>query len=156
MNKAFQDYYAEKYSHCYGCGKNNPHGHQLKSYWDKEETIAYFSPSEKLSGGVPDHVYGGMIASLLDCHGTASAAAFAYKAKNRLMDDAGESIRFVTGSLKVDFLRPTPMGEVLTIKGKLRELKDRKAYIELSLSANGIECAKGEMIAIQIKNQETT
>ncbi|GAA5558297.1 hypothetical protein Asch01_03053 [Acinetobacter schindleri] len=31
---AFQDLYAEPYTHCYGCGRDNPHGHQLKSYWD--------------------------------------------------------------------------------------------------------------------------
>lgn len=151
MNKAFQDYYAEKYSHCYGCGKNNLDGHQLKSYWNGEETIAHHTPKDIFSGGVPDHVYGGMIASLLDCHGTASAAAFAYKANHREMGDQGELIRFVTGSLKVDFLRPTPMGKELTIKGKLRSLDGRKAIIELSLWAGELECAKGEMLAIQFK-----
>jgi len=68
MHKAFQDFYAEKFSHCYGCGKLNPSGHQLKSYWDGDETAARFSPGPQFSGGVPDHVYGGLIASLFDCH----------------------------------------------------------------------------------------
>lgn len=151
MKKAFQDFYAEKYSHCYGCGKNNPNGHQLKSYWDGKNTIARFTPKNEFSGGVPDHVYGGMIASLLDCHGTASAAAFAHQSLDREMGDQGEPIRYVTGSLKIDFLRPTPMGNELTIQGKLINLEGRKAFIELSLSANGIECAKAEMLAIQFK-----
>lgn len=37
------------------------------------------------SGGYLDNVYGGMLASLLDYHGTASAAAFAHRAQGRVM-----------------------------------------------------------------------
>ena len=40
MHTAFQDTYADKYSHCYGCSKLNPHGHQLKSHWDGDGTVA--------------------------------------------------------------------------------------------------------------------
>jgi hypothetical protein len=86
MEKAFQDYYADRFSHCYGCGRLNPDGLQLKSYWDGDETIARFTPRPEQSGGVPNHVYGGLIASLLDCHGTASAAAFACRAANCEME----------------------------------------------------------------------
>src|SRR5512140_1026089 len=107
--KAFQDFYPDRFSHCYGCGKNNPHGHHLKSYWDGEETIARFTPGAAYSGGVPNNVYGGMVASLFDCHGTASSAAFALRAQDRQMGD-GDPPRYVTASLKVDFLKPTPMG----------------------------------------------
>ncbi len=38
--KAFQDYYPDELSHCYGCGRFNEHGLQLKSYWDGEKTVA--------------------------------------------------------------------------------------------------------------------
>ena len=31
MNAAFQDFYPEKHSHCYGCGRSNPKGLHLKS-----------------------------------------------------------------------------------------------------------------------------
>ncbi|MBP1778798.1 MAG: thioesterase superfamily protein, partial [candidate division NC10 bacterium] len=110
MPTAFQDCYPDKFSHCYGCGRSNPHGHHVKSYWDGQETIARFTVRPEFSGGVPEHVYGGMVASLLDCHGTASAAAFAYRAAGREMGDDGEFMRFVTASLQVDFLRPTPIG----------------------------------------------
>jgi len=33
-HKAFQDYYPHELSHCYGCGRLNEHGLQIKSYWD--------------------------------------------------------------------------------------------------------------------------
>ncbi len=150
MLKAFQDYYPERFSHCYGCGKSNPDGHHLKSYWDGDETIAPFTVAAKYSGGVPGHVYGGMVASLLDCHGTASAAAFAYRASGRVMDDEADFMRFVTASLKIDFLRPTPVGEELVIRGRLLGIDGRKVRIALALLAAGETCAIGEMLAIRL------
>lgn len=149
MCRAFQDFYAEEFSHCYGCGKRNPNGHQLKSYWDGDDTVARFSPGPEYSGGVPEHVYGGLIASLLDCHGAASAAAFTFRALHREMGSDGEPIRYVTASLKVDFRRPTPMGTELTIKGKLRCMEGRKVWVDLTLCADGEVCATGEMLAIR-------
>lgn len=149
MSIAFQDFYAEKFSHCYGCGRSNPAGHHLKSHWDGDETIARFLPKPEYSGGVPHHVYGGLIASLLDCHGAASAAAFAHRAQNREMGSEGEPIRYVTASLKVDFRRPTPMGTELVIKGKLRSMEGRKVWVDLTLSADGEVCATGEMLAVR-------
>jgi acyl-coenzyme A thioesterase PaaI-like protein len=148
---AFQDHYPDRFSHCYGCGRSNPHGHHLRSYWDGEDTVARFTVRPEFSGGVPDHVYGGMVASLLDCHGTASAAAFAYRAEAREMGDSGAFMRFVTASLKVDFLRPTPIGVELVIKGRLLGLHGRKAHVSLSLSAGDQLCARGEMLAVQFQ-----
>ncbi len=152
MPSAFQDCYPERFSHCYGCGKDNPHGHHLKSYWDGEETVARFTVHPEFSGGVPDHVFGGMVASLLDCHGTASAAAFAYRAAGREMGDDGEFMRFVTASLKVSFLRPTPIAEELVIRGRLLGIEGRKVQVALSLDAGSEACAKGEMLAVRYRN----
>ena len=149
---AFQDCYPEKFSHCYGCGKSNPQGHHLKSYWEGEETVARFTARPEFSGGVPGHVFGGMVASLLDCHGTASAAAFAYRAAGREMGDGGEFMRFVTASLKVDFLRPTPIGVELEVRGRLLSLEGRKVQVSLSLDAGGQACARGEMLAVQFRD----
>lgn len=150
MSQAFQDSYADRFSHCYGCGRNNPHGHHLKSYWEGEETVARFTPKPEYSGGVPDNVYGGMIASLLDCHGTASAAAFACRALNLDMQAGDAPIRYVTASLKVDFRRPTPMGTELTVKGRLGRIEGKKVWIDLALYAHGEVCATGEMLAIRL------
>jgi hypothetical protein len=54
--RAFQDCYPEELSHCYGCGKNNAEGYQLKSYWDGDETIAHFLP-EPYHIAIPGYVY---------------------------------------------------------------------------------------------------
>jgi len=149
---AFQDYYPDRFSHCYGCGSSNPHGHHLKSYWDGDETIARFTVRPEFSGGVPDHVYGGMVASLLDCHGTASAAAFAYRAAGREIGDGGEFMRFVTASLKVDFLLPTPIGVELLVGGRLLGIEGRKVRVALSLAARGQTCAAAEMLAVRFRD----
>lgn len=146
--KAIQDHYPAEFAHCYGCGPTNPHGLHLKSFLDGERTHARFTPAAMYSGGYPGNVYGGMLASLLDCHGTASAAAFAHRAQGRVMGDGGPPIRFVTASLKVDYRRPTPLGVELLIEGALRSLEGRKAIIDLTLSAGGELCVTGEMVAV--------
>lgn len=152
--RAIQDSYPPEFAHCYGCGASNEHGHHLKSYLVGDETVARFTPDRKYSGGVPDHVYGGMIASLLDCHGTASAAAFTARQEERQMRGSSQPIRFVTASLKVDFKRPTPIGAELVITGTLRSLEGRKAWINLVLTANELTCAVGEMLAIRLPNRQ--
>lgn len=72
----FQDYYPDELSHCYGCGRLNEHGLQIKSAWDGEETVAYFTP-RPYHTAIPGYVYGGLLASLIDCHGTGTASAAA-------------------------------------------------------------------------------
>ena len=106
--KAFQDCYPDELSHCYGCGKHNHQGHQLKSYWHGQQTIAHFTP-ESFHTAIPGFVYGGLIASLIDCHGTGSAAAVAFRNEDRAMETL-PAIRFVTGALNVNYLAPTPQG----------------------------------------------
>ncbi len=118
MKRAFQDSYLERHSHCFGCGRSNPKGLHLKSHWDGEDTIARFTPPPEFSGGFPGNVYGGLIASLMDCHGTASAAAAAHRHAHDEGDDAAPYPRFVTASLKVDFKQPTPLGVELSVHGQ--------------------------------------
>jgi hypothetical protein len=62
--KSFQDYYPDSLAHCYGCGKLNEHGHQIKSYWDGEESVCHFM-HKPYHISVPGFVYGGLLASLI-------------------------------------------------------------------------------------------
>ena len=148
VSDAFQNHYPDDLSHCYGCGRLNEHGHQLKSYWDGEETVAEFTP-KPYHTAISGYVYGGLIASLIDCHGTGTAAGATARALARAIDDE-PPLRFVTASLKVDFLRPTPLGPKLVLRGKVAELKGRKVIVHISLSAEGVECARGEVVAVQM------
>lgn len=147
--KAFQDGYDDNFSHCYGCGRHNPQGHQLKSYWDGDTTVARFKPDTCYSGGVPNKVYGGLIASLLDCHGAASAAAAACRTAG-LGPEGMAGMRFVTANLNVNYVAPTPMDVELEIRGEIVEIKPRKVTVDLTLSARGEVCATGRMIAVRL------
>lgn len=150
---AFQDCYPDELSHCYGCGKNNADGHQLKSYWQESDdsaavTIAHYSPQPQHTA-IPGFVYGGLIASLIDCHGTGSAAAMAFKQENREMGTL-PPLRFVTAALNVSYLAPTPMGVELELVGTFSEVKEKKVVVEITVTANGVVCAKGTVIAVKM------
>jgi acyl-coenzyme A thioesterase PaaI-like protein len=141
---AFQDDYPDELSHCYGCGRLNMDGLQLKSYWDGDETVARFRPRASHMA-IPGYVYGGLLASLIDCHGTGSASAAAGRARP---DDA--PFRFVPASLHVDYLRPTPIDAELEIRGTIKALKEKKVVVAATVSANGNVCAKGEVVAVRM------
>ncbi len=146
--KAFQDYYPEDLSHCYGCGRLNEHGLQIKSYWDGEESVAKLIPNEKYIA-IPGFAYGGLIASLIDCHCTGTAAAAKYREEGRDMDTE-PALRYVTASLKVDFLAPTPLGVELEIRGKVIEIKEKKVVVEATVLAENKICATGLVVAVRM------
>jgi acyl-coenzyme A thioesterase PaaI-like protein len=145
---AFQDHYPESVSHCFGCGRLNGHGHQIKTHWEGDESVTHFTP-EPFHTAVPGFAYGGLIASLIDCHSTGTAAAAMYRAEGRDMDSL-PAFRFVTGSLHVDYLKPTPIEGPLEIRGRVKEIKGRKVIVESTVSAAGVTTARGEVVAIQM------
>ncbi|MGD8465286.1 MAG: PaaI family thioesterase [Anaerolineae bacterium] len=147
-DKPFQDYYPDNFAICYGCGRLNEHGLQIKSYWDGDETVCTFTPRPHHTA-VPGFVYGGLIASLIDCHSTGSAAAAAYRAEGRPMD-TDPPLRFVTASLHVDYVKPTPIEGPLELRSTITEIKGRKVVVRTTLSVHGTVCARGEVVAVQL------
>lgn len=151
--KAFQDYYPDDVAHCYGCGRLNDRGHQLKSYWAGDETVARFTP-KPYHTAIPGYVYGGLIASLFDCHGTGTAAAAAARAAGQDLsidhDPSVKAPRFVTASLRVDYLRPTPLGPELEVRGRVTEMTERKVVVEATLSVEGEVTARGTVVAVRM------
>jgi len=145
---AVQDFYPEDVAHCFGCGKLNARGHQLKTVWEGEETVSRFTP-EPFHTAIPGYVYGGLIASLLDCHGTGGAAAAALRREGREIGD-GEAPRFVTASLHVEFLKPTPLGPELEVRGTIEEITDKKVVLDETLLAGGVATAKARVVAVRM------
>ena len=146
--KAFQDYYPDNVAHCYGCGAKNSHGHKIKTYWDGDETVTRYQP-EPYQTSVPGFAYGGLTASLIDCHSTGTAAAAMYRSEDRTMDTL-PAFRFVTGSLRVDYLKPTPIADALEIRGRVKEIKGRKVIVETTVLVDGVATARGEVVAVQM------
>jgi acyl-coenzyme A thioesterase PaaI-like protein len=146
--RAFQDYYPDETSYCYGCGRLNEHGLHIKSAWDGDEAVCTFQPAP-YHMAIPGYVYGGLIASLIDCHSTGTAAAAAYRAAGRDMDTE-PSLRFLTASLHVDYLKPTPIDTPLILRARVKEIKGRKVTVSCSLYAHDQECARGEVVTVQM------
>ena len=143
---AVQDHYPDDFAHCLGCGKLNPHGRQFKTRRDGDETVTRFTPVAD-DTAVPGFVYGGLIAALVDCHAMATASAAALQAVGSQIGEI-PSPRFVTASLHVDFLKPTPLGPELEARGRIKERSDRKAIVEVTVSVGGVVTARGEVVAV--------
>jgi acyl-coenzyme A thioesterase PaaI-like protein len=153
IGKAFQDHYPDELSYCYGCGRLNDHGLHIRSFWDGDEAVCAYTP-KPFHLAVPGFVYGGLIASLIDCHCTGTASAAAYRSANRAVG-TDPPFRFVTASLHVDYVRPTPIGTSLEVRARVKEVKGRKVVMSATLSAKGEVCARGEVIAVQIPERMT-
>jgi acyl-coenzyme A thioesterase PaaI-like protein len=121
---------------------------QIKTYWDGDETVTVYQP-RPYHIAYPGYVYGGLIASLIDCHSTGSAAAAAYQQRGR-SPDSQPPLRFVTAALHVDYLKPTPLGVPLELRGHILEIKGRKVIVDTSLKANDEICVHGQVVAVEI------
>jgi acyl-coenzyme A thioesterase PaaI-like protein len=151
---AIQDHYPDDVAHCYGCGRLNADGLQLKTHWDGDETVARVTP-RPFHTAMPGFVYGGLIASLVDCHAMGTAAAAAERAAGREIGD-GPAPRFVTAQLNVTYLKPTPLGPELEVRGRVRLATERKATVEVTVAAGGVITARGEVVAVRLPESMVT
>ena len=139
-----QDKWPESASFCWGCGKNNEHGLQLKSFWKDNEAVAIWTPKE-FHLAFPGVLNGGIIATIIDCHCTGTANAAAHK--NATSD---HHFVHVTVSLSVKFIRPTPMDKPVTLKARVKETGKRRTTVTCSLYSGDIECATGEVETVSV------
>jgi len=151
QEKAFQDHYPDHFAQCYGCGRLNEHGLHVRSFWDGDEAVCTFEP-KPYHTAIPGYVYGGLLASLVDCHCTGTASAAAYRAEGREMG-SDPPLRFVTASLHVDYLLPTPIGVPLELRARVKEIKGRKVVMTATIAAEGKLCVRGEVIAVQVPDR---
>ncbi|HLE24452.1 MAG TPA: PaaI family thioesterase [Thermodesulfobacteriota bacterium] len=144
---AFQDHMER--NKCWGCGSSNEYGLHIKSYWSGDESVCTWKPHQHHMAG-PTHILnGGIIATLIDCHSVCTAIAAAYREEGRELNTE-PFIWYVTASLKIDYIRPTPISEPVTLRARVKEMRGRKTIVTCSLLSNGEECARGEVIAIRV------
>ncbi len=132
---AIQDFYPEGFAHCYGCGRLNPKGYRWKTYWEDGQGVTRYTPRPEHIA-VPGFVYGGLIASLVDCH-SAGVAAWAWVHHKGIDLTREPAPRFVTASLQVDFRKPTPLGRTLIVRGEPVEIGRRKVVVASTLMPEG-------------------
>jgi len=146
----FQDCFPDHVAICYGCGRNNPEGFKIRSYWEGDVGVCRFTPKETHCA-FPGVVYGGLIASLIDCHSICTAMANAYREANRELGTE-PVLYFVTGELNVKYIKPTPMNTQLILKAHVTEQQPKKSYVQCSVFADNIETARGTVLGIRVQS----
>ena len=151
---AIQDRYGERFQHCWGCGPKNDFGLHLKTYpsIDGKSCISRIKLENAYTGGVPSNVFGGMIATIFDCHGTASAAWFAHHQKGLELTESTVIGRFITARLEIDYLSPSPIEDEIVVTSTLEELGERKAIIAMEMTVATKVRAKAKMVAVAVKD----
>lgn len=144
---AVQDFYPEDFAWCYGCGRMNSSGHHFRTRWNEEETLTEYQPGPEHMA-IPGFVYGGLIASLFDCHSTGSASLAFYRQAGHALGDETPVPRCVTASLKVDYLKPTPLGPTLRVIGRIAEIGRKKVVVVSELWAKDVLCARCEAVLV--------
>jgi acyl-coenzyme A thioesterase PaaI-like protein len=133
---------------CFGCGKDNPEGLQIKSYWEGEAAVCVWQGEEKYHGW--RHVLnGGILATLIDCHCMGTAMAAAYQAEGRSLDSE-PFYRYATGTITVRYLAPTPNERPLTLRAYVQEIKGRKVTLSCEVWVGENQTATAEVIAIRV------
>ncbi|MFD2762353.1 PaaI family thioesterase [Lentibacillus juripiscarius] len=143
---AIQDDYPDDFAHCYGCGRLNQDGYQFRTGWDGGKTLTMYTPKPEHTA-IPGFVYGGLIASLIDCHGTGSASLALHRKNGHEPGDGAEPPRFVTASLQVDFMKPTPQDVTLRAVGVPEEIHPKKFQVHTEVYAGDTVCAKAVVTA---------
>lgn len=133
---------------CFGCGIHNDEGLNIKSYWEREESVCVWQPQEKYHGW-SDLLNGGIMATLIDCHCMCTAMAHAYKEEDRALDSQPE-YRYATGTLNIKYLKPTSVNHPVELRAKVLEVKGRKTVLSCAFYSQGIKTAESEVIAIRV------
>ncbi len=115
---------------------------------DGREGVAHFRPRPE-HVAIPGFVYGGLIASLIDCHGIGTAAAAVMHAGGAT-PGVDPAPRYVTAALEVRYLKPTPLDDELELRATPVEIGERKVIVEVSVLAGGVETARGRVVAAPI------
>lgn len=146
--KAVQDRYAPD-DICFGCGPANPEGLRIKSYRDADADgdglRCEFRP-HKRHQAYPGIVNGGIIGTLLDCHGNWTGAVALMEAMGR-----DTTPRTVTSYFSVRLLKPTPSDAVLTVRARTVRIEERKAHVEMWIEADGVRTAEGDGLFVALK-----
>ena len=148
MNNYFQDAMSGNY--CFGCGKDNPKGLQLKSYWrDQDQAECIFQPQSHHAAGPEQYLNGGIIATIIDCHSICSAIAKHYQLEERAIGQ-GEKIWCVTAGMSLKYLKPVPIAEPVQLLADFSDVKGKKIDVRCRLYSEDKLCVESQVIAIRV------
>lgn len=136
--------------HCYGCGSLNEHGLQIKSRWDGDELLCSWLP-KPFQIGHPGYVFGGIIASVIDCHTMWTAMAH-WCRENGVEQPGPGTPPFVTGRLAVNYLKPARIDVPLDLRARVVDSSGRKANVACRVLQGDVEVATADVVAVRIQS----
>lgn len=143
---ALQDVYR---IHCYGCGALNPHGLKVKSRWDGDGLVCHWRP-QPFHIGHPGVLYGGAIASVVDCHAIWTALATRCRDVGHDLAAGPPPFVYVTGRLSIDYRAPVSIEQGIDLRAHVVERGDRKSVVACSVFQRDTLCAFAEVVAVRM------
>lgn len=142
--ESLQDRYSPN-AVCFGCGPSNPKGLHIKSRPVGDLLVADWRPE-------PQHLAfanvtnGGIIATLLDCHGNMTAAY-------SLMKERGLEVPpgTVTAELALRFHKPSPLKKELHVSAWCAGIEGDKVRVEGKLEIDGVKTVSMTGLYVAVK-----
>jgi acyl-coenzyme A thioesterase PaaI-like protein len=127
---------------CYGCGRLNEQGLQIKSRWDGDDVVCRWQ-AQPFHVGLPGRLQGGVIATAIICHAVWTATATACRDEGI---DIAEPMDFAysTTSLALEFLAPTAVDAVMTLRARVTALDRDGATVSCSVFVDDRETTRAQ------------
>lgn len=135
--------------HCFGCGALNDHGLRIKSVWAGEDLVCRWRP-EPFHIGYPGYVYGGTIASVIDCHSIWTALATLCLNSGHDLADGPPPFAFVTGKLSISYCKPMAIDREMELRARVIDAGERKSVVDCRAFQDGVECASAEVVTVRL------
>ena len=138
--------------HCFGCGALNAHGMHIKSRWQGDAFVCVWQPGPEHIG-FPGFVYGGTIASIVDCHAVWAALSMHCREAGHDLSSGAPPFAVVTASLHVRYLVPARIAQPLELSARVVEHGVRKSVVACSVRQGSVECAAAEVVTVRVQEQ---
>lgn len=135
---------------CFGCGPANEEGLQLESYQqpDDRALAVTVEPPERFRV-MPGIVYGGYLASVIDCNSMWTAMTYASPPDAR-PPESRPAEAYVTAQLGVEYHELSPMGVPLHVTSWVDGDIGRSVDIKTEVVANGTVTVTGDVTAVRM------
>jgi acyl-coenzyme A thioesterase PaaI-like protein len=135
--------------HCFGCGALNAHNLGIRSHWEGNELVCRWQP-RPFHIGHPGKVYGGIIASVIDCHAVWTAMATMLRDDGVAVTEGPPPFQIVTARLAIDFLHPAAIDHPLLVRARAFDRSERRVSITATVSQGRLECARADVVVVRL------
>lgn len=135
--------------HCFGCGPQNAEGLQIKSFWLGDEVVCAWRAQPKHIG-YPGILYGGVIASVVDCHCIWTAVAYAHR-QAREEIDSSSTHKFVTAALSLQYRKPVRIEDAIELRARVIDFGERKAVVRCTVHSANAVVVEAEVVVVRMR-----